>query len=99
MNSMNDERFFDLAMKVIARQAGDAERAELDALRPHLEIGDDHLGTVPGKHPRRAFAQSRRTAGDDENLSRDLHFPFPFSLCSGERGKRPRVGPAISAGP
>ncbi len=29
---MNDERFFDLAMKVIARQAGDAERAELDAL-------------------------------------------------------------------
>jgi hypothetical protein len=29
---MNDERFFDLAMKAIARQAGDAERAELDAL-------------------------------------------------------------------
>lgn len=32
MNSMNDERFFDLAMKVIARHATDAERAELDAL-------------------------------------------------------------------
>ena len=32
MNSMNDERFFDLAMKVIARQATDAERADLDAL-------------------------------------------------------------------
>ncbi len=32
MNSMNDERFFDLAMKVIARQATDAERAELDAM-------------------------------------------------------------------
>lgn len=32
MNSMNDERFFELAMKVIARQATDAERAELDAL-------------------------------------------------------------------
>jgi hypothetical protein len=32
MNSMNDERFFDLAMKVIARQCTDAERAELDAL-------------------------------------------------------------------
>jgi hypothetical protein len=32
MNSMNDERFFDLAMKVISRQATDAERAELDAL-------------------------------------------------------------------
>ena len=29
---MNDQRFFDLAMKVIARQAKDAERAELDAL-------------------------------------------------------------------
>ena len=32
MNSMNDEQFFDLAMKVIARQCTDAERAELDAL-------------------------------------------------------------------
>jgi hypothetical protein len=32
MNSMNDERFFDLAMKVITSQAGDSERAELDAL-------------------------------------------------------------------
>ena len=31
MNSMNDERFFDLAMKVIAQQATEAERAELDA--------------------------------------------------------------------
>ena len=32
MNSMNDQRFFDLAMKVIAHQATDAERADLDAL-------------------------------------------------------------------
>ena len=32
MNSMNDQRFFDLAMKVIARQSSDAERVELDAL-------------------------------------------------------------------
>src|SRR5437667_12721455 len=32
MNSMNDQSFFDLAMKVIARQANDAERADLDAL-------------------------------------------------------------------
>jgi hypothetical protein len=31
MNSMNDQRFFDLAMKVIARQATDAERADLSA--------------------------------------------------------------------
>jgi hypothetical protein len=29
---MNDQHFFDLAMKVIARQANDAERADLDAL-------------------------------------------------------------------
>ncbi len=32
MNSMNDQNFFDLAMKAIARQASVAERAELDAL-------------------------------------------------------------------
>src|SRR2546426_5090983 len=32
MNSMNDERFFDLAMKVVVRRATDAERGELDAL-------------------------------------------------------------------
>jgi len=29
---MNDQRFFDLAIKVIARQANDAERADLDAV-------------------------------------------------------------------
>jgi hypothetical protein len=32
MKPMNDQRFFELAMKTIARQASDAERAELDAL-------------------------------------------------------------------
>jgi hypothetical protein len=32
MNSMNDQRFFDLAMKVVARQATDQECADLDAL-------------------------------------------------------------------
>ena len=32
MNSMNDQRFFDLAMKAIAGQVADVERAELDAL-------------------------------------------------------------------
>jgi anti-sigma factor RsiW len=31
MNGMNDQHFFDLAMKVIANQATDAERAELDS--------------------------------------------------------------------
>jgi hypothetical protein len=32
MNSMNDQHFFDLAMKVIARQADEEERADLDAM-------------------------------------------------------------------
>lgn len=32
MNPMNDERFLDLAMKVVAQQATAAERAELDGL-------------------------------------------------------------------
>ncbi len=32
---MSDQRFFDLAMKAIAHQATDAERAELDALLAH----------------------------------------------------------------
>ena len=32
MNTMNDERFFDLAMKIIAQLATDAERAELNSL-------------------------------------------------------------------
>ena len=46
MNSMNDERFFELAMKVIARQATDAERAELDALltgEPQLKTEFERL--------------------------------------------------------
>jgi hypothetical protein len=30
--NMDNERFFDLAMKVIAHHAADAERAELDAM-------------------------------------------------------------------
>src|SRR5947209_145785 len=31
MNPMNDQLFFDLAMKVVGRQANDAERADLEA--------------------------------------------------------------------
>ena len=48
MNSMNvnDERFFDLAMKVIAGQASDAERAELDALLAMLESGGTRGSTT-----------------------------------------------------
>jgi len=48
MNSMNDQRFFDLAMKVIARQATDAERADLGALlaqEPKLRAEFERLET------------------------------------------------------
>jgi hypothetical protein len=43
---MNDDHFFDLAMKVIARQATEAERAELDALvarQPELKAELERL--------------------------------------------------------
>ena len=43
---MNDERFFDLAMKAAARQATDAEGAELEALlasRPQLRSEFERL--------------------------------------------------------
>jgi hypothetical protein len=43
---MNDNHFFDLAMKVIARQANEAERAELDALvarQPELKAEFERL--------------------------------------------------------
>lgn len=46
MNSMNDEHLFELAMKVIARQATDAERAELDvrlAREPELRAEFERL--------------------------------------------------------
>ena len=43
---MNDQNFFDLAMKAIARQASHSERAELDALLtsdPELKAEFDRL--------------------------------------------------------
>src|ERR1039458_2089656 len=43
---MNDDHFFDLAMKVIARQATEVERAELDALvarQPELRAEFERL--------------------------------------------------------
>ena len=46
MNTMNDGRIFDLAISVIARQATDAQRAELDALltsRPELKAEYERL--------------------------------------------------------
>jgi hypothetical protein len=45
---MNDDHFFDLAMKVIARQATEAERAELDARvarQPELKAEFERLQT------------------------------------------------------
>src|SRR5262245_46740092 len=48
MNSMNDQRFFDLAMRVIAHQATDAERADLGALlarEPKLRTEFERLET------------------------------------------------------
>ena len=48
MHSMNDERFFDLAMKVIAKQCTDAEHAEFDALlasEPELKVEFERLQT------------------------------------------------------
>jgi hypothetical protein len=46
MNPMNEQRFFDLTMKVIARQASEAERAELEALtagQPELKAEWERL--------------------------------------------------------
>ena len=48
MNSMNDQSFFDLAMKVVAGQATDAERANLNALlaqEPKLRAEFERLET------------------------------------------------------
>ena len=48
MNSMNDQRFFDLAMKAIARQSTEAERAELESLlaaKPELKAEWERLQT------------------------------------------------------
>ena len=46
MNSMNDERFLELAMKAMGRQATDAERTELEAMltkQPELKTEFDRL--------------------------------------------------------
>jgi hypothetical protein len=48
MKPMNDQRFFDLAMKAIARQASGAERVELDALlaaNPAMQAEFERLRT------------------------------------------------------
>ena len=51
MNSMNDERFLELAMKAIGRQATDAERAELAAVlakQPERKMDFDRLQSAAG---------------------------------------------------
>ena len=51
MNSMNDERFLELAMKALGRQATDAERAELEtalAKQPERRTEFDRLQSAAG---------------------------------------------------
>ena len=68
MNTMNDDRFFDLAMKVIANQATNAERAELDTLvtaHPELEAELARLrtATVVAKEALPLVEATEATAG------------------------------------
>jgi hypothetical protein len=44
-----------------------------------LHIGHHHGGTGGGQHARRAFAQARGAAGDDEDLASDVHGDAPCS--------------------
>ncbi len=69
MNTMNDERFFDLAMKVIAQQATDAERAELNsslAEDPKLKVEFERLQaeTKLAKEVVPLLAATESTAGE-----------------------------------
>ena len=66
---MNDERFFDLAMKVIARQCTDAERSELDALlanKPALKAEFERLqaDTRTAKHTLPLVDATQATTGE-----------------------------------
>ena len=54
-----------------------------------LQVGQHHLRPVGRQHARRAFAEARRRAGDDEYLARDFH----ACSCAGP-GRRGRRGPA-----
>ena len=66
---MNDERFFDLAMKVIARQATAAERAELEALltgQPQLKTEFERIqaGVRTAKEALPLLNATQATAGE-----------------------------------
>ncbi len=69
MNSMNDQSFFDLAMKVIARQSTDAERADLESLvaaQPELKAEWERLqaDTRLAKEVLPLTAAAESTAGE-----------------------------------
>ena len=38
-----------------------------------LQVGDEHLAAVGREHARRAFAQARCAASDDEDFACDVH--------------------------
>jgi L-alanine-DL-glutamate epimerase-like enolase superfamily enzyme len=48
----------------------------------YLQVGDHHLAAVSGQHARRAFAQARGAAGDDEDLACDIHVPLPVQASA-----------------
>ena len=69
---MNDEQFFDLAMKVIARQATEAECAELDALaarQPKLKAEFERL-QADVRLAREAAPASQRDRGNGARVAR-----------------------------
>ena len=65
-----------LAVGLLADVALDEDAADLLGDRfaaLDLQVGDDDLAAVRRQHARRAFAQARRAAGDDEDLACDVH--------------------------
>jgi hypothetical protein len=65
-----------LAVGFLADVALDEDAADLlghGLAALDLQVGDDDLAAVGGQHARRAFAQARRAAGDDEDLACDVH--------------------------
>ena len=76
MKSMNDERFFDLAMKRIADQATAEERAELDAAlasKPELKADFDRLRAEArlAKEVLPVIAATEATAGELPGYARE----------------------------
>ena len=76
MISMNDERFFDLAMKAIARQSTDAERSELEALlasQPELKAEFERLRAEArlAKEVLPVAAAAESTAGELPGYARE----------------------------